>query len=116
MSDYLTWSERGVLPPLDSWDNTRAPTPDDRIRMGRVHIDNDLCNGCRLCVLACPAGSLVMSSKRSVAMTGDSAPCIGCGDCVAICHPRAIDLVRFMEYDGLYKHIGRGAALPPRRF
>lgn len=116
MNKYISWRERGVLPPLAGQDPRGTPQPDSAVRMGRVEIDNDLCNGCRLCVLACPASSLEMTGKRSVAMTGDLASCIGCGDCIPICHPGAIRLVRFMEYDGLYKYIGRGDAVPPRRF
>lgn len=116
MTTYLTRRERSLLPPLDAHDARKTPSPDDTVRMGRVTIDNDKCNGCKLCVLACPPKSLAMSGKRSVEILGDSAPCIGCGDCVPICHPGAIELVKFMEYDGLYKFVGRGEASYPRAF
>lgn len=116
MANYLTWREKGILPALAGHDPRRGPQPGDAVRMGRVEINNDECNGCRLCVLACPAGSLEMTGKRSAGMIGDGASCIGCGDCIPICHPGAISLVRFMEYEGLYKYIGRGEPSLPRRF
>lgn len=116
MSDYLSRSDKKILPPMTAHDPHRAPDADYPVRMGRVEIDNDLCNGCKLCVLVCPPKSLEMTGKRSVGMIGDFAACIGCGDCVPICHPGAIKLVKFMEYDGLYKFIGRGEPAPPRRF
>lgn len=115
MTPYLTRKEKKILPPMVV-DIAAPPDSQEALRMGRVEIDNDLCNGCKLCVLACPPKSLEMTGKRSVGMIGDSAPCIGCGDCIPICHPGAITLVKFMEYDGLYKHIGRGPAQPPRQF
>lgn len=116
MSTYLTRRDKSVLPPMAAHDSHKPPEPSDVVRMGRIEIDNELCNGCRLCVMACPPKSIEMTGKRSVGMTGDSAACIGCGDCVAICHPRALQLVKFMEYDGLYQFVGRGPASPPRRF
>ncbi len=116
MGSYLTPREKWQLPPMRSHDAQRTPASTDPVRMGRVEINNDLCNGCRLCVLACPPKSLTMTGKRSVAMIGDAAPCIGCGDCLPICHPGAINLVQFMAYDGLYKFIGRAGPSLPRRF
>lgn len=116
MNKYLTFREKLTLPPMTAHDDRKTPSADDPVRMGRIEIDNDLCNGCKLCVLACPPSSLEMTGKRSVGMIGDSASCIGCGDCVPICHPGAIKLVKFMEYDGLYKFVGRGQPAPPRRF
>lgn len=116
MSPYFRRGEKSVLPAVVIKDAHAAPSPDDPVRMGRVEIDNDKCNGCKLCVMVCLVKSLEMTGKTSVGMTGDSALCIGCGDCVAVCHPGAIDLVKFLEYDGLYKFIGREEASPPRRF
>lgn len=116
MTAYLSRREKKILPPLAAHDRNKPRSPDDTLRMGRVEIDNDKCNGCKLCVLACPPKSLAMSGKRSVEILGESAPCIGCGDCVPICHPGAITLVKFMEYDGLYKFVGRSEAAMPRQF
>ncbi len=116
MSTYLKRKEKRRLPTMEARDPQRAPSPDDGVRMGRVEIDNDLCNGCKLCVQACPAQVLEMSGKTSVRMIGDSAACIACGDCLPICLPDAITLVGFMEYEGLYKFIGRDQPSPPRTF
>jgi 2-oxoglutarate ferredoxin oxidoreductase subunit delta len=116
MIKYLSRREKNILPPMAAHDSDKPREASDIVRMGRVAIDNDKCNGCKLCVLACPPKSLAMSGKRSVEILGDSAPCIGCGDCVPICHPGAITMEKFMEYDGLYKFIGRGEPSLPRTF
>ncbi len=97
-------------------DNQRVPQADDNVSMGRVEINNDACNGCKLCVEACPANSLEMAGKKAVRMLGVGASCIACGDCVPICHPGAIKITRYLEYQGLYKTLGRGKASFPRKF
>ena len=115
MSSYLTFVERlrvaGII--------ERKPNNELVVKhaaMGRVEIDTLLCTGCKMCVKACPANALVMTGKKSVAMTGEDAGCIACGDCVAICRPAAIVITKPMVYEGLYKHIGRGTLEYPRRF
>jgi ferredoxin len=45
----------------------------------------------------------------------DVVPCIACGDCIAICEPGAISLVRTHRYGGLYKTLHRGPTSTPRR-
>lgn len=116
MSQYFKRGEKSILPTVVIKDTQQAPSPDEPVRMGRVEIDNDLCNGCKLCVMVCLVKSLEMTGKKSVGMIGDSALCIACGDCVPVCHPGAIKLVKFLEYDGLYKFVGRGEPSDPRRF
>ena len=113
---YLSHTEQQILPEMVASDCQRQPLPSDHVVMGRVEIDNSACNGCELCIDACPGKALQMTGEKSVGMVGDGAGCIACGDCVAICLPRAIKITRFQEYDGLYRFIGRGGASVPRRF
>lgn len=113
---YLSKTEKRILPEMKRGDSYREPAPSDHVIMGKVEIDNSACNGCELCVECCPANALVMTGDKSVAMAGEGAGCIACGDCVAICLPRIIKITRFQEYDGLYRFIGRGLASTPRCF
>jgi nitroreductase/Pyruvate/2-oxoacid:ferredoxin oxidoreductase delta subunit len=52
-----------------------------------TEIDSDLCNGCGLCVEACPSMTLSMVDGRA-AVTGEES--IHCGHCAAICPEGAI--------------------------
>jgi 2-oxoglutarate ferredoxin oxidoreductase subunit delta len=113
---YLTRHEKNILPDMKLLDNYRIPTASDTFRMAHIEIDNEGCNGCELCVDACPANVLEMIGKTAVGMKGDNAACIGCGVCVAICLPKVISIDRFQHYEGLYRFIGRAEAMSPRQF
>lgn len=116
MTSYFTRKEKNQLPVMTDNTITRTPTPDDNLIMARVEINNDICNGCKLCVDVCPASALEMTGEKSVAMVGENPNCIGCGDCIPICLPKAITISRFQQYKGLYKFIGRGKGTVPRQF
>jgi ferredoxin len=113
---YLSRQELKTVPDMQMANYHRTPHPDDHFIMGRVSIDNSACNGCELCVDACPANALKMAGKNIVEMVGDSAGCVGCGACVAICLPDIIRITQFQQYEGLYRFIGRSEASHPRRF
>ncbi len=114
MSEYISRQEKRQHPTVrQRLDNGEVIA--DNTELGRVGIDNQLCNGCQLCIKACPASCLEMSGKHSVRMLGEYANCVACGDCVAICEPRALSVTRGMSYTGLYKHLGRGELALPRR-
>jgi ferredoxin len=105
----ITREERNKVPGLDGRD------PD--VAMGRVVIDNDGCTGCQLCVDACPGNALEMAGKRSVRMiAADLVPCVACGDCVAICRPRVIQLVDPQRLTGFFRPLHRAELSLPRRF
>jgi len=116
MSSYLTRKEKKQLPKMVDIDPYRAEQSGDNAISGGVEIDNDLCNGCKLCVEICPAATLEMTGKTSVAMIGENPLCISCGDCIPICLPDAIKMAKYQEYKGLYKFIGRGEPSKPRKF
>lgn len=112
---YLSRKEMGIVPNLNA-DSKRAPLPSDHFTMARVEIAEEGCNGCELCVEACPANALIMAGPTEPVMVGDSAACIACGDCVAICLPDIIRITRFQQYEGRYRFIGRGEPHPPVRY
>ena len=114
MSEYISRQEKRQHPTVRQRLDTGEVIADNTV-LGRVGIDNHLCNGCQLCIKACPASCLEMTGKKSVRMVGDYANCVACGDCVAICENRALSVARGMSYAGLYKHLGRGDLALPRR-
>jgi Fe-S-cluster-containing hydrogenase component 2 len=63
-----------------------------------VTIDEKICNGCGLCVTACPDKNIIVKGKKAIFELNPYFGCIGCGHCMAICprgaiaiHGRAID-------------------------
>lgn len=116
MATYLSNNEKKQYPKMGDMDITRPEPEHTLTAMGRVDIDNALCIGCELCVDVCPAKTLIMTSKTSVAMRGENPACIGCSDCVPICLPKAIKVTRFQDYQGRYKFIGRNGVSAPRQF
>lgn len=116
MTTYLSKKEMKQYPKMGDSDPNKPELESGLLSMGRVEIDNDICNGCKLCVEVCPANSLIMTGKTSVEMKGENPTCIGCGDCVPICLPSAIKITRFQDYKGRYKHLGRSEVSSPRQF
>ena len=55
-----------------------------------VTIDEQLCNGCGLCVKVCRGAPLVMEGKRVKVDQSLGFGCIACGHCVTICPKNAI--------------------------
>jgi len=52
---------------------------------------NDNCNGCLLCVSACPEAAITGKKKERHVL--DSSKCIKCGVCKSVCKQEAIDVV-----------------------
>jgi NADH-quinone oxidoreductase subunit F len=55
-------------------------------------IDQSACNGCHVCVAACPTGAIRGERKRP--HTIDQAACLSCGACFDVCKPRAVVFCR----------------------
>jgi heterodisulfide reductase subunit A len=51
-------------------------------------IHTEMCDGCRLCLPACPLEAIGVSETAEI----NAAICIGCGSCTAACPKEAIDL------------------------
>ena len=56
-----------------------------------VHVDKKICNGCVLCMKACPTKAIRVKEGREVQI--DDAKCIDCGECMRICPRNAISAV-----------------------
>lgn len=85
----------------------------------RIEIDEDVCDGCILCTVICPAGILEAvgkkKDKKSKVKT-DRDNCMGCACCEAICLTGAIKVTRSYDFGGVWKQIGRGKLSEPRCF
>jgi NAD-dependent dihydropyrimidine dehydrogenase PreA subunit len=109
MKSFLTSSDQRSMPRFDG--------ADPNVAIGQVFVDDDKCSGCKLCVETCPGKALQLVGKTQVSMVSDApVPCIACGDCVAICQPAAITLVKPHVYGGYFKSLHRGVTCMPRRF
>jgi nitroreductase/NAD-dependent dihydropyrimidine dehydrogenase PreA subunit len=52
-------------------------------------IDEELCNGCGLCVTVCPSDTITMKGKKA-AVTGNES--LNCGHCMAVCPTGAVQV------------------------
>jgi len=57
-------------------------------KTGAYVVNADACIGCKLCVIACPLGGIVVDSEKKIAMKCDL--CDGDPLCAQFCLPRAI--------------------------
>ncbi|MCP4675152.1 MAG: 4Fe-4S dicluster domain-containing protein [Deltaproteobacteria bacterium] len=53
-------------------------------------LDNEKCNGCRICETVCPHGVLQRSGKKAQIHNRDA--CMECGACAANCQAEAISV------------------------
>jgi len=86
---------------------------------GTINIDGELCDGCILCSVICPAAMIeVTGSKRDkqASLKQDQDNCMACGCCEAICQRSAIQVTRGYDFGGQWKQVDRGELSLPRRF
>jgi formate hydrogenlyase subunit 6/NADH:ubiquinone oxidoreductase subunit I len=106
----LTWQERHQFP---DWDD---PT---QCRFQRVTVDLGLCDGCKLCTLACPANVLEQygeKGNKKVRVKASVRGCVSCNNCHAICDRGAIQATQHYDFSGYYRQLGRGEFAKPRIF
>ena len=60
--------------------------------MSIERIDNDLCNGCGICVNNCPADVIRMDKEIKKAVIKYPEDCILCGYCVFDCPQHAVSI------------------------
>ncbi|HAA08734.1 MAG: 4Fe-4S binding protein [Syntrophomonadaceae bacterium] len=59
-----------------------------------VSLDEDVCNGCGLCVESCPARILSFNDDEKKAfISGDETECMGCEACITVCESGAITIM-----------------------
>lgn len=86
---------------------------------GHFEIDAELCDGCILCSVICPAGILEIVGKgqdKKVRKREGQDNCMACACCEAICQLDAIEVVRSYDFGGHWKQHDRGELSLPRRF
>ena len=73
--------------------------PSEKQDRGQLHVDDEECKGCGLCIEACPPKVISMSERlnhygyKTVLYAG--AGCTGCGICFMVCpEPGAITVYR----------------------
>lgn len=64
--------------------------------MLEIVIDEDSCNSCAFCVLACPTNCLELDDDTTKAMVADISECIVCRNCEEHC-PRKIIKVNLAD-------------------
>jgi formate hydrogenlyase subunit 6/NADH:ubiquinone oxidoreductase subunit I len=95
------------------------PAWDDPEQCGfqRVTIDTDACDGCKMCVIVCPARVLELvrvDGKRKARTLPEVTGCISCNNCMAICGNDAIHATKHFQLTGFYENRGLGEFQPPR--
>lgn len=85
------------------------------ITQGAVAVDNEKCNGCGLCISACPGNTLEFRGKEC-RMIQDLPFCMSCGDCAAICPECAIEVTGFLQFHKAFRYLDRGMPEKPRKF
>jgi len=63
---------------------------------GAIQIDESKCIGCKMCVVACPFGAMMMHPKLNIAMTCDL--CDGDPQCAKYCPENAIHYMTPKEF------------------
>ena len=98
------------------FDRFRIPSYNDpeQMQFGIVEIDLEKCNGCGLCVGACPAKALDIVNKKPLMKKAPENACAFCGDCAAICSVKAISMKKPYNFSGFYKTIDQEETSPPR--
>jgi 2-oxoglutarate ferredoxin oxidoreductase subunit delta len=86
-------------PPMLSYDKQRVTTAYHRKgggEMASVTVNEDLCKGCGLCIVACPKHIMIISNTQinpkgyHTALCGQPKECIGCAFCATMCPEVAI--------------------------
>jgi len=110
-----TLSGEGSTESISLTDRLRVPRYDDprQVTPGTIRIDAEKCTVCGICAEICPANALEKREGR-LQMT-EKQECAYCGACMAICPASAIDLDRPVQHTKMFKTLGQGFPLPPRR-
>lgn len=84
-----------------------------------VSIDLDVCDGCKLCTVICPANVLELYGPKTdlkVRLKDSASGCMSCNNCYAICAGKAIVAHEPYDFVGYYRQQRIGSFAYPRRF
>ncbi len=85
----------------------------------RVTIDLDKCDGCKLCVVVCPANILELFGPKDnlkARLKEDATGCMSCNNCYAVCVSQGIFATEPYDFAGYYEQKRIGDFEYPRRF
>ena len=99
----------------------KIPVYDDEsvVKTGKVAVDEELCNGCGVCVSICPGKALEVAGEgkeKKARMHSTLSDCNSCNACSAICERDAIGVVSCFDFNYRFKTLNRGEMALPRRF
>ena len=61
-----------------------------------AHVDDTICGGCQVCILACPYKAISFDAEKRVALVNELL-CQGCGTCASACPSSAITASHFAD-------------------
>jgi len=112
----------------DRFDIPHYYKPNADAQIGEVHILEDRCDACGLCIRICPCSTLLLKDRSKpvkksgstvtqvMAMT-DEPECVACGACAAICPNDACFVSKQVKMArSLFKTINKGPLSLPRLF
>lgn len=98
---------------LPVWDDPREA------RYQRVSIDPERCDGCKLCVVVCPANILELYGPKDnvkARLKADATGCMSCNNCYAVCAGQGVIATEPYDFAGFYEQKRIGGFAFPRKF
>jgi nitroreductase/NAD-dependent dihydropyrimidine dehydrogenase PreA subunit len=86
-----------------SWEELRPIFRPEKVQTGKMIVDRNRCNGCRLCYENCPAKIWEFDEKGLASMKEvPGVGCISCYHCIAVCEEDAITIGESYHVNGGY--------------
>ncbi len=107
---FLSLRERLKIPVYDR---------ETDVKWAGVDVNDELCDGCGVCVKICPSSALRMVGKgkeKKARLLDEYCNCVACNDCAAICEKNAIRANAAVTCTLFYKTLDHGDLTPPRAY